>query len=127
MLRKEVCDQMPNRIWIEPTSVCNLECVMCPQSMEKEFSKGFMDIDFYKRLIDEVKHFAHDINLFHRGESTAHPKLAEMISYAKEAGLNTRLHTNGTLLNSQDLHGEAELRPGDSIRIGDTEFTFEVS
>jgi hypothetical protein len=35
--------------------------------------------------------------------------------------------TNGTLLNSQDLHGEAELHPGDSIRIGDTEFTFEVN
>lgn len=35
--------------------------------------------------------------------------------------------TNGTLLNGQDLHGEAELTPGDKIRIGDTEFTFEVS
>jgi hypothetical protein len=35
--------------------------------------------------------------------------------------------TNGTLLNSQELHGEAELSPGDSIRIGDTEFTFEVN
>lgn len=35
--------------------------------------------------------------------------------------------TNGTLLNSAELHGEAELRPGDKIRIGDTEFTFEVS
>ena len=35
--------------------------------------------------------------------------------------------TNGTLLNSQELHGEAELNPGDSIRIGDTEFRFEVS
>jgi hypothetical protein len=35
--------------------------------------------------------------------------------------------TNGTLLNSQELHGEAELRPGDVIRIGDTEFRFEVS
>jgi hypothetical protein len=35
--------------------------------------------------------------------------------------------TNGTLLNSQELHGEAELSPGDKIRIGDTEFTFEVS
>ena len=34
--------------------------------------------------------------------------------------------TNGTLLNSQELHGEAELTPGDRIRIGDTEFTFEV-
>ncbi len=35
--------------------------------------------------------------------------------------------TNGTLLNSRDLHGEAELSAGDTIRIGDTEFTFEVS
>lgn len=99
ILQKEVCTQMPNRIWIEPTSVCNLECVMCPQSMEREFSKGFMELELYRRLIDEVKHYAHDVNLFHRGESTAHPKLAEMIAYAKEAGLNTRLHTNGTLLN----------------------------
>ena len=35
--------------------------------------------------------------------------------------------TNGTLLNSRELHGEAELNPGDLIRIGDTEFRFEVS
>jgi len=35
--------------------------------------------------------------------------------------------TNGTLLNSQELHGEAELRPGDRIRIGDTEFSFELA
>ena len=35
--------------------------------------------------------------------------------------------TNGTLLNSRELHGEAELTPGDLIRIGDTEFRFEVS
>jgi hypothetical protein len=35
--------------------------------------------------------------------------------------------TNGTLLNSRELHGEAELNPGDVIRIGDTEFRFEVS
>jgi hypothetical protein len=33
--------------------------------------------------------------------------------------------TNGTLFNSQELHGEAELQAGDLIRIGDTEFRFE--
>ena len=33
--------------------------------------------------------------------------------------------TNGTLLNSEELLGEAELTPGDMIRIGDTEFRFE--
>ena len=33
--------------------------------------------------------------------------------------------TNGTLLNDDPLAGEAELVPGDMIRIGDTEFRFE--
>ena len=31
------------------------------------------------------------------------------------------------LLNSQELHGEAELRQGDEIQIGDTVFRFELS
>jgi hypothetical protein len=35
--------------------------------------------------------------------------------------------TNGTLLNSNELHGEAELRHGDTIRIGDTELNFELA
>ncbi len=33
--------------------------------------------------------------------------------------------TNGTLLNSAELHGEAEMADGDLVRIGDTEFRFE--
>jgi pSer/pThr/pTyr-binding forkhead associated (FHA) protein len=33
--------------------------------------------------------------------------------------------TNGTLLNDEALAGEAELVPGDLVRIGDTEFRFE--
>ena len=34
--------------------------------------------------------------------------------------------TNGTLLNSAELQGEAELTDGDLIQIGDTEFRFEL-
>jgi hypothetical protein len=34
--------------------------------------------------------------------------------------------TNGTLLNSAELHGEAEVHDGDLIRIGDTEFRLEL-
>jgi pSer/pThr/pTyr-binding forkhead associated (FHA) protein len=34
--------------------------------------------------------------------------------------------TNGTLLNDAELRGEAELVDGDIVRIGDTEFRFEV-
>ena len=35
--------------------------------------------------------------------------------------------TNGTYLNGGDLHGEAPLNDMDEIRIGDTEFRFELS
>jgi hypothetical protein len=35
--------------------------------------------------------------------------------------------TNGTLLNDAELKGEAELVDGDVVRIGDTEFRFEVA
>jgi hypothetical protein len=34
--------------------------------------------------------------------------------------------TNGTLLNDAELRGEAELVDGDIVRIGDTQFRFEV-
>jgi pSer/pThr/pTyr-binding forkhead associated (FHA) protein len=34
--------------------------------------------------------------------------------------------TNGTLLNDASLNGEAELVSGDLVRIGDTEFRFEL-
>jgi FHA domain-containing protein len=35
--------------------------------------------------------------------------------------------TNGTLLNDAELHGEAELIDGDTVRIGDTVFKFEAT
>ena len=34
--------------------------------------------------------------------------------------------TNGTYLNGEQVHSEAELRDLDTIRIGDTEFRFEL-
>ena len=35
--------------------------------------------------------------------------------------------TNGTLLNGNELNGEAELVDGDTVQIGDTVFRFEAS
>jgi len=89
----------PYRLWIEPTNRCNLACVMCPN---KEFPKselGMMDLNLYKSLIDQAKGFIHDVNLHHRGESTLHPNLIDMIRYADVRCVKTKLHTNGTMLN----------------------------
>src|SRR5262245_33819692 len=96
---------LPIRLWIEPTPYCNLKCPMCPQSDEKitEVTKGktLMDFDLYKRIIDEAAGHVYDINLAHRGESIFHKGLPDMIRYASDKGIKTRLHTNATLLNEK--------------------------
>ena len=93
-------DNLPTRLWIEPTNSCNLKCVMCPQRLNKS-KKGFMDFEVYKKIINEAKDFAIDINLFLGGESFMHPKIIEMIKYAKDNGLRVRFESNATLLTKK--------------------------
>ena len=88
----------PLRLWIEPTSYCNLKCPMCTSKDIAEDKIGYMDWDLYKKIIDEAKDFVHDINLFIGGEPLFHKRLPEMISYAKANGIGTRLSTNATVL-----------------------------
>jgi radical SAM protein with 4Fe4S-binding SPASM domain len=92
---------LPIRLWIELTSVCNYTCIMCPNKDLKKQEKGFMDLNLYKKIVDEVKEYAFDINLAHRGESLLHPDLIEAISYAKKNKIFTRIHTNGSLLTEE--------------------------
>jgi len=97
--RRTRLSYLPIRLWIEPTSVCNLRCVMCPNKDLEKAQKGSMDLALFKKIIDEASRFAFDVNLHHRGESLLHPDFFEMVRYAHEAGLVTRFHTNGTLLD----------------------------
>lgn len=89
---------MPAAIWIEPTNVCNLRCIMCPNSIVKQKNPGFMSWELYTRIIEEAQHFVAYIVFCISGESLLHPKLTEMIAYAKRRGIATYLSTNCTLL-----------------------------
>lgn len=91
----------PIRLWVELTSLCNYRCIMCPNKDLPKQDKGYMELDLFKKIIDEAKTNAFDVNLAHRGESLLHPQLIEMIQYTKKAGLFTRLHTNGSLLTEE--------------------------
>lgn len=48
---------LPNALWTELTNVCNLRCIMCPNSVRAQKKSGFMDIELYKKIIDEAKVF----------------------------------------------------------------------
>ena len=93
--------QLPVRLWIESTSHCNLRCGYCPNKDIEKADHGFMDLDLFKSIIDQVADHAYDVNLFHRGEPTMHPRLPEMVAYARGKGLYTRIHTNITLLSEK--------------------------
>ena len=94
-------DYLPIRLWIEPTSVCNLACVMCPNKDLIKEQRGFMELELFQKIVDEAKDFAFDVHLLHRGESLSHPDFFKMVRYAHDAGLTTRFHTNGTLLTEE--------------------------
>jgi len=74
---------------------------MCPNNSIEPNKKGFMKLDLYEKIIDEISDYAHDIYLFHRGESLMHPDFFEMVEYAQKKGLMTKLHTNATLLSEE--------------------------
>lgn len=89
----------PFRLWIETASCCNLRCVMCPNKELAASKKGLMTFDLFRKVIDECRSFTSDVYLHHRGEPLLNPALFDMIAYARKAGLKTRFHTNGTLLD----------------------------
>ncbi|MFC1912291.1 radical SAM/SPASM domain-containing protein [Chloroflexota bacterium] len=96
-----VLPEMPIRVRVEPTNVCNLKCVMCPNGQPGDVkARGFMSMEVYKSIIDELRLFPKPIWLFLYlgGEPLLHKEIIDMIKMAKNAGLNCRFNTNATLL-----------------------------
>lgn len=98
----KVLPYLPSAVWIEPTNVCNLKCIMCPNSIIEQKNKGFMELDLYKKIVDEIKAFASYVILCISGESLLHKDFPKMVKIAKQNGLVIYLSTNATVL-TRDL------------------------
>jgi radical SAM protein with 4Fe4S-binding SPASM domain len=109
--RNVLLPTMPIRLWIESSLVCNLSCIMCANKDIPGHEKGIMDFNLFKKIVDEAKFFVHDINIHHRGEPLFNENLAQMILYAKQAGLKVRFHTNATLLTKDKVEEIMAAKP----------------
>ena len=102
-------DEYPPCIQIEPTSICNFRCVMCYQA-DKSFSsksKGFMghmNMDLFKKCIDQVEGNVEAITFASRGEPTLNQKIIDMINYASNKFLALKINTNASMLNERLIH-----------------------
>lgn len=59
------------------------------------------------------------------GDTFASSRHAQLVVHGTQVVIEDLASTNGTYLNDEPLTGPQPLHPGDRIRIGDSEFTFE--
>jgi hypothetical protein len=93
----------PLEIHIENTNVCDAECIMCPREKMTR-KKGFMDVDFFCRIVDEIVSTwsIDNIHLHGFGEPLLDRSLPEKISYAKRKGIkDTYIVTTASQLTEE--------------------------
>lgn len=89
---------MPLFMHVEPTAACNLRCTMCPRE-EMTRAKGHMDIETFRRAVDEVDPI--ELALVGFGEPLLHPRILDMVAYSVGKGVTTRISSNGTRLTPE--------------------------
>lgn len=96
----------PYTLAIDPSNVCNFKCSFCAIQYKKEelpFRKQLMDIELFKKIIDDLTQFPERLKVLRvngQGEPLLNPNLPDMIRYAKEKKVADfiELITNGSKL-----------------------------
>ncbi|MDR0605417.1 MAG: radical SAM protein [Bacteroidales bacterium] len=95
-------NEYPLLVDLELSTLCNIKCPMCytiTDEFKNKIKTGFMDIDLFKIIIDEIGNKVPAIRLSLRGESTLHPDFIETIRYARSKGIKEI----STLTNGSNL------------------------
>lgn len=89
------------KLYIEVTTACNLDCVMCVRRVWQE-PLGTMPLATFAGLMDQLAAFPSPptIHLSGYGEPMAHPHFLELVRLAKATGARVEMTTNGTLLDA---------------------------
>lgn len=92
----------PRLVMIEIGTTCNLQCETCPTPREYlERPLILMNIDDFKKIIDNIKNYVHVVLLYVSNEPLLNPYLPEMIKYAAKNFLYVMISTNATLLDEK--------------------------
>lgn len=88
-----------NRIYIEITNYCNLNCSFCSKDnrLKKEMTKEEFEI-----VINKIKKFTSNIYLHVKGEPLLHKELDEILTICDNNNINVKITTNGTLLKQKE-------------------------
>lgn len=101
-------------VQIELTNHCNYRCAFCPQAYYKnkdytgtpfDRKKGYMEFDLFKRVVNQCKQYAQEINFSFFGEPTLHPRYFEYIRWLKNRGdLRVVFNTNLSMVTMETFN-----------------------
>jgi len=85
--------------FLELTNKCNFHCEFCPSDSQTRLH-GYMELSLVKKIFDEIsqKKIVKQVDLHLMGEPTLHPKLDDILAYAKSKNVPVSLTTNGSTL-----------------------------
>lgn len=86
----------PYQLVIEPTTLCNLDCPLCPRQ-ELTRPRGSMKFENFKTIIDKLPKTIKTMDLFFMGEPLMNKEIFKMAKYAENKNISTRISTNTTL------------------------------
>lgn len=101
----------PTHVQLEPTSLCNLKCELCPVTTGLHRKTGNMEYSLFKNFLNEVGDYLLLIMFWDWGEPLINPRIYEMIKLAKDRGIKTVTSTNAHLLANQE-NAEKLVRSG---------------
>jgi radical SAM protein with 4Fe4S-binding SPASM domain len=90
----------PNKLTIDIGNVCDLKCPLCPTGRgDRGASRGFMKIEEFKRVLEEVGSYLTNLELYNWGEPLLNKDLVDMIQYAKDRNIPVCISTNLNVLD----------------------------
>lgn len=95
-------DDPPGKLYVEPTSECNLACRTCVRHSWDE-TGGFMEWTHFERLAADFARIAPDgtVAFAGLGEPLLHPRFADMVALVKDLGLRAEVTSNAMLLTPE--------------------------
>lgn len=99
--------EFPIHLDLEITSACDLECLMCPRTIQIEEGSfravKHMDWALFTKCVDEgARHALRSAKFNYLGEPLLHPKVAEMVRYCRDKGIvDVMFNTNATTLTEK--------------------------
>jgi radical SAM protein with 4Fe4S-binding SPASM domain len=101
----------PTHLQIEPSTLCNLKCTLCPVAEGLERPTGFMTLECFQQAIANIGETVFLIILWDWGEPFLNPAIFDMIAHAKKKGINILSSTNGHVF-AQEKNSAKLIRSG---------------